>query len=78
MLEGHGDSVQGALLLPDSSRASSWSEDRTLRLWDLTELRELKRFVGDDVITTVTFSTQLQVLLVGDARGRVMFFDLLP
>ena len=34
-LQGHDDPVIGALLLPDGRRALSWSEDRTLRLWDL-------------------------------------------
>ena len=35
VFEGHGGRVYGALLLPDGRRALSWSEDRTLRLWDL-------------------------------------------
>jgi WD40 repeat protein len=76
-LQGHDGGVRGALLLPDG-RALSWSSDRTLRLWDLQEQREQKRFVGDDFITTVAFSEPHQLLLAGDARGRVMFFDLPP
>jgi WD40 repeat protein len=35
VLAGHEGSVSGALLLPDGRRALSWSDDRTLRLWDL-------------------------------------------
>jgi WD40 repeat protein len=31
-LEGHQDTINGALALPDG-RILSWSEDRTLRLW---------------------------------------------
>ena len=73
-LEGHRGIVRSALRLPNG-RALSWSEDQTLRLWDLQEQREQKRFVGDDFITTVAFSEPRQLLLAGDARGRVMFFD---
>lgn len=71
-MEGHGGSVLGALLLPDG--AISWSWDETLRLWDLESRGELKSFIGDDVITTVAFSSERQLLLAGDRRGRVMFF----
>jgi len=74
----HGSWVLGVRLLPDGRRALSWSADRTLRLWDLTEWHEAKRFVGDDFITTVLPSAPRQLLLAGDARGRIMVFDLPP
>ena len=64
-LQGHDDPVIGALLLPDGRRALSWSEDRTLRLWDSAERHEIKRFVGDDFITTVALAVQRQLLLAG-------------
>ena len=46
--QGHGNSVEGALLLPDGRRALSWSEDCTLRLWDLEsgESRPLQGHAG--------------------------------
>jgi len=34
-LRGHEGSVNGALLMPDGQRVLSWSEDKTLLLWDL-------------------------------------------
>ena len=34
-LEGHSAAVDGAVVLADGARALSWSEDGTLRLWDL-------------------------------------------
>ena len=34
-LAGHDTPVYGALLLPDARRVLSWSDDDTLRLWDL-------------------------------------------
>ena len=69
-----------ALLLPDGRRALSWSEDRTLRLWDLrlwdlAERQEIKRLVGDNYITTVALAVQRQLLVAGDAGGRIMFFS---
>ena len=39
-LEGHSDTVTGAVLLEDSKRALSWSADSTLRLWDLEKALE--------------------------------------
>jgi WD40 repeat protein len=34
-LAGHNSWVRGALLVSDERRALSWSDDNTLRLWDL-------------------------------------------
>ena len=77
-LEGHLDVVNVVVPMPDGRRAISWSDDQTLRLWDLPECRENKRFVGDDRITHVAYSIQCQLLLAGDTRGRVMTFDVPP
>jgi len=55
-LRGQDGPVIDTLLLPDGRRALSWSEDRTLRLWELAERHEIKRFVGDDFITTVVLA----------------------
>ena len=45
VLEGHTDSVEGALLLPND-RVLSWSSDHTLRLWDLTIAQPLAVLEG--------------------------------
>jgi WD40 repeat protein len=36
-LIGHEGKVYGALVLPDERRALSWSQDRTLRVWNLEQ-----------------------------------------
>jgi WD40 repeat protein len=76
VFEGHGGEVHGALILPDGRRVLSWSADNILRLWDLVDQRELKRYVGDHPISTVKFSPEYRLLLVGDIRGHVFFFEL--
>jgi hypothetical protein len=68
------DDILGALLLPDGRRALFWSDDNTLRLWSLAEQRELKRYVGDH--PTVVLTCEHQLLMAGNARGQVIFFDL--
>ncbi|MBY3213462.1 WD40 repeat domain-containing protein [Rhizobium laguerreae] len=37
----HDGPVGGALLAPDGSRALSWSDDETLRLWDLASGQQM-------------------------------------
>jgi hypothetical protein len=54
----------------------SWSDDRILRVWDLADQRELKRYSGDNLIFRVIFSRERQLLLAGDTRGRMFFFNL--
>jgi WD40 repeat protein len=58
--------------------ALSWSDDRTLRLWDLDSLQELTRFVGDDPLTCCVVSKDERLTVAGDSRGRVLCFDLPP
>jgi hypothetical protein len=42
--EGHEHFVTSVRVLADGQRALSWSWDRTLRLWDLETVAELRRF----------------------------------
>ncbi|WP_404944164.1 WD40 repeat domain-containing protein, partial [Rhizobium ruizarguesonis] len=37
----HDGPVTGALFTPDGGRAISWSDDKTLRLWDLASGRQI-------------------------------------
>ncbi len=75
-LEGHSRSIQGVVILDNGRRALSWSFDKTLRLWDLMSSTQTRCFVGDDALTTCVLSCDRRLALVGDRRGRVMFFAL--
>ena len=66
-LTGHNSSVRGALLLPDGRRALSWSDDNTLRLWDL-ETGATRTFEGHN-------SSVRGALLLPDGRRALSWSD---
>ena len=68
---GHLEWVRGVLLLPDGRRALSWSDDRTLRLWDLRTERQLGCYFADAAVTAVTLQPRTGRVFVGDALGNV-------
>ena len=74
-LEDDGGRNVDALLLPDG-RPLSWSDDATLRLWDLETSQGGACGYGDDPFTTCTVDQEGKIAIVGDSRGRVLFFDL--
>jgi len=76
--EGDGSSVRGVALLGNGRRALSGSAVGKLRLWDLITGAELACFVGDDTITAIDVSLAGNRAIVGDARGRVMAFNVAP
>jgi WD40 repeat protein len=76
MLEQCSGKINGAVVLTYHFRVLSWSQDGMLRLWDLSSLQEVASFVGDDPVTCCIVSGDERLAVVGDSRGRVMFFDL--
>lgn len=60
---GHTGGVLGAAVLDGGARALSWSEDRTLRLWDLASGRSLQTLEGH------TGTVEGAVVLGGGARA---------
>lgn len=68
-LAGHKHSVKGIDITSDGRYAVSGSLDSTLRLWDLTEGVELRKFSYEGWVTSVHFSPDnWQVLATGGIR----------
>jgi WD40 repeat protein len=73
----HQGWVRSVTLTPDGRRALSASDDTTVRLWDLTDRRELRRLVGHSgAVMSVAASSDCRRALSGSWDGTVRLWDL--
>ena len=75
-LEGHSDSVKGVAVTPDAKRVVSASGDQMLKVWDVETGEALATFICDSKARCCVFSDVLQLVVAGDAGGRVHFLHL--
>lgn len=79
-LSGHRGPVYGVALSPDGKTMASASDDRTVRLWDLSD-RSDPRPVGepltgsDQYMASVSFSPDGRILAAGSGDGTVFIWD---
>ncbi|MDA2935571.1 WD40 repeat domain-containing protein [Acidobacteria bacterium AH-259-D05] len=75
--EGHTDSVTSVAFSADGRRALSGSSDKTVRLWDVRDGCEIRRF-GDqilDFVDSVAFSPDGCLILCGCRDGTVHLWN---
>jgi WD40 repeat protein len=67
-----------ALAVVGDGRLASGSDDRTIRLWDPRRLDGAPRvlFVADAAITALAWVPNHQLLVAGDASGRLHWLEL--
>jgi mono/diheme cytochrome c family protein len=73
---GHDGPVVCVAFAPDGKRALSGGDDMTLRLWDVTTGKELRRFEGHrDAVTAVAFSTDGRLAASGSRDRTIRIWD---
>jgi WD40 repeat protein len=75
-LKGHTGSVTSVAFSPDGKRALSGGDDATVRLWDIADSKELRRFRGHtDGVCSVAFAPDGKRLLTAGHDGTVRLWD---
>ena len=75
-MTGHEDWIWSVAFSPDGRRALSGSADKTMRHWDLSNGKELRRFSGHtQTVTCVALSADGKRALSGSADESVRFWN---
>jgi WD40 repeat protein len=75
-LAGHQQPVNDVALSADGRRVVSVSDDKTLRLWDLTTGREIRVMHHSDRLASVAISLDGRWALSGSEKGAITFWNL--
>ncbi len=73
---GHSSAVATIAFSPDSRFILSGSNDRTIKLWEVSSGREIRTFRGIDAdVTAVAYSPDGRIALAGYMNGRLAFWE---
>jgi WD40 repeat protein len=74
--QGHTDWIRGVAFSPDGQRLATASEDRTVRIWDAHDLREIQSFKGHaDRVHSVAFNPDGKRVASACADGTIKIWD---
>jgi WD40 repeat protein len=74
--EGHTDNVNAIVLTPDRMRAVSVSEDRTLKVWDISSALSIACFTADAPLASCALAANGRTIVAGDGLGNLHFLEL--
>lgn len=78
-LVGHKDAVAAASFSPDGKQVVTGSFDKSIKLWDLESLKEIKTFDGHtDMVLSVLFGPDGTKLLSGSQDQTAKLWELTP
>ncbi len=76
-LNGHTEWVEGLAFSPDGRLLASAGADRSIRLWNVAERKEIRRFQGhQDEVSCVSFLPDGKTLVSGGKGGSVRLWSL--
>jgi len=70
---GHSDEVNTVCFSPDDKYIASCSDDKTIKLWDVATLKELKTFTSSTSIQAISFSKDGKSIFSGGEDGLKMW-----
>jgi hypothetical protein len=75
---GHSAATVAIAFSPDGKFVLSGSDDRTMKLWEVSTGREIRTFRGDDSnVTAVAYSPDGRLALSGSTDGTVKLWDMI-
>ena len=76
MLKGHTSTVDSVAFSPDGQRIVSGSYDKTLKIWDANNGKELQTLTGHTKwVSSVAFSPDGQRIVSGSEDKKVKIWD---
>jgi WD40 repeat protein len=77
-LQGHKWGINVCTITPDGNHVVSGSNDQTLRIWSLVDLREVSRLEGVARFTCIAVAPNSRDIIAGDVLGNVHFLEFNP